>query len=619
MGPLGRRRQVVLFLVAMIAPCVALIVISGNVVRQERELGQRRREAEKARALDQVRDELLIRLERIRLDPQAHSAVALVARVENGAMVLPWDPNPAAERFREETAGGEYGRLVRQAEQLEVAGAELGRSAMLARQAMQAARGGLQSAYARLLYGRVLLKLERKAEAFQELRALLGTPREIVDENGVPVGLYAAEALLGAGVEREASAKAVLAAAEAPGMPSPVACELLARLLKPLGPVLLEKGDAAGQRVAGQIALMQEGEALRSDFSRLRLRADHWVLYGDEPWLVSAGPIGGAEAVVAVRAGAILPAVRDAWNARRWATVDFVTDGPGELLGDAFPGLKATMELSDAAELLRRETWRRQLAYLALLPLIAATTFSAWLLWRDLRREVEVAAVRTQFVSSVSHELKTPLTAIRMFAETLQLRQAWDEAKRSEYAATIVSECERLSRLVEDILAFSKMQQGKKTYRMRPTGLDYVVRSAVRAVDYAMAQQGFELRVKMAGDLPRIRADSDALEQALLNLISNAMKYSGESRTIELEAERRNGEAVIRVRDHGVGMAPEHQARIFEQYYRAPTRENELITGAGLGLALVAHIVKAHGGRIEVESAPGRGSTFSMHLPLEEI
>jgi two-component system, OmpR family, phosphate regulon sensor histidine kinase PhoR len=123
--------------------------------------------------------------------------------------------------------------------------------------------------------------------------------------------------------------------------------------------------------------------------------------------------------------------------------------------------------------------------------------------------------------------------------------------------------------------------------------------------------------VSIENGLSEVRVDRDAIEQAILNLLSNAMKYSGDARTIDLSLLCRDGHAVIRVTDHGIGIDPRDQKRVFEKFYRVDSPENERVTGTGLGLALVAHIVKAHGGRIEVESTPGRGSTFSIYLRLE--
>jgi signal transduction histidine kinase len=135
---------------------------------------------------------------------------------------------------------------------------------------------------------------------------------------------------------------------------------------------------------------------------------------------------------------------------------------------------------------------------------------------------------------------------------------------------------------------------------------------------YPLEQQQFTLNVVVQNGLPPAKVDRDAIEQAILNLLANAVKYSGDARTIGLELARANGEAQIRVVDRGVGISPEEQTKIFEQFYRVPTRDNEGIPGTGLGLTLVRHIAEGHGGRVTVESTPGEGSTFVFHLPLEE-
>jgi len=203
-----------------------------------------------------------------------------------------------------------------------------------------------------------------------------------------------------------------------------------------------------------------------------------------------------------------------------------------------------------------------------------------------------------------------------MFAETLQLGRSTDRKMEAEYLETIIHESERLTRLLNNVLDFSKIEQGKKTYQLRPTSLQEVVLSATRALEY---QQGFELHLQLEDSLPLVEADSDALQQAILNLLINAMKYSGDSRQINLQLARQNGDAVIQVRDSGIGIADEEQPKIFENFYRVMTPQTKSIPGTGLGLALISHIVKAHGGHIEVESALGAGSTFSLHLPIDKV
>ncbi|HET7102037.1 MAG TPA: ATP-binding protein, partial [Terriglobia bacterium] len=253
-----------------------------------------------------------------------------------------------------------------------------------------------------------------------------------------------------------------------------------------------------------------------------------------------------------------------------------------------------------------------------LILVLSVTFFGAYLAWRDLRRELHLAAMRSQFVSSVSHELRTPLAAIRMFAETLRMGRAAGPETQAEYLDTIVDESERLTRLLDNVLDFSKIEREERRYKREPAALPEVVRAAVRTLHYPLSNQGFKLAVEIDESLPPISADIDAMEQAVLNLLTNAMKYSGDSREIHLKLARRNAEAVIQVIDRGIGIPAGEQARIFQKFYRIPTLGNHQVPGTGLGLTLVEHIAKAHGGRVEVESSPGKGSTFSIVLPLEE-
>ena len=144
-----------------------------------------------------------------------------------------------------------------------------------------------------------------------------------------------------------------------------------------------------------------------------------------------------------------------------------------------------------------------------------------------------------------------------------------------------------------------------------------IINTAAQAMQYLLRQQDFHLNVHVQHDLSDIMVDKDAIEQAILNLLSNAMKYSGESREIDLRVQEKDGYAVIEVSDHGIGIELAQQKRIFEKFYRVPSTENRRIPGTGLGLALIYHTVHAHGGRIDVQSVPGKGSTFTIYLPLE--
>ncbi len=362
---------------------------------------------------------------------------------------------------------------------------------------------------------------------------------------------------------------------------------------------------------SSRIAELEQLGGLAKDIGRLRAQVDagaDWVPYGTEPWLVTvtARQSGQPQLVLVVSSRKVAaPGVK---------LLAHVAEG--DVLGDAFPGIGVEWTGSQFAEIgrggLPAAIW---IAGLALV--VGLAIFAGYLLLRDVNRDVRMTEMRSQFVASVSHELKTPLTAIRMFAETLAMGRSRDEHTGSEYLETIVNESERLARLVDNVLDFSKIEQGKKIYRLRPVRLEDVASSAVRAMHFPLAQQGFQLHFSVDEDMPELQADPDAIQQAILNLLTNAMKYSGDSREIDLSLHARNGDAVIEVKDHGLGLAPEEQKHIFEKFYRAPSHENHLIAGTGLGLTLVTHIAKAHHGRVEVESAPGAGSTFSIMLPIE--
>jgi signal transduction histidine kinase len=206
-----------------------------------------------------------------------------------------------------------------------------------------------------------------------------------------------------------------------------------------------------------------------------------------------------------------------------------------------------------------------------------------------------------------------------MFAETLQMGRPADPESRGAYLDTIVNESERLTRLLNNVLEFSRIEQGRKVYRRgEPQALGEIVRSSARAMRYPLEQSRFALRVEVDDDVPSARVDRDAIEQAILNLLTNAMKYSGESREIELRLARLDGEAVIEVTDEGVGIEPGEHERIFERFYRIENGEDGGAPGTGLGLTLVRHIAEGHDGRVTVRSRPGQGSTFSLFIPLEK-
>jgi signal transduction histidine kinase len=382
------------------------------------------------------------------------------------------------------------------------------------------------------------------------------------------------------------------------------------------------------------IQKLDQAMALQNDFLTLKLTSNLgyqneqktplWVLYGNNPWLVSlsASLSERSPFLVAVSAQKIIASLQSDSSFKEAFPVGFhiiPQDSPDGLsLGSNLQGL--TISYTGNQEQMFSTPWSIHPAFylLALLLILGITLFGAYLLWRDVRREVHMAEMRSQFVSSVSHELKTPLTAIRMFAETLRLGRSKDTKTQTEYLDTIVNESQRLTRLLNNVLDFSKIEQGKRLYRPESASLYEIVESVARAMEYPLSQQGFRLDVQTEEGIPNLHVDRDAIEQALLNLLHNAMKYSGESRQIDMHLKKRNSHALIQVIDRGIGIDPQEQKRIFEKFYRIPSPENERIVGTGLGLALVSHIVEAHGGCLELESELGKGSIFSIYLPLEK-
>jgi signal transduction histidine kinase len=247
--------------------------------------------------------------------------------------------------------------------------------------------------------------------------------------------------------------------------------------------------------------------------------------------------------------------------------------------------------------------------------LLAVIVAGAAATWRLMRREAEMAQLKSDFVANVSHDLKTPLSVIRMFGETLEMGRVRDEGQRQEYYRVIARESERLSRLIENVLDFARIEGGRRAYTLAPTAVEPVIRDTLDAFEHPLASEGFKVEVRVPPDLPDVRVDGEAIAQALANLVDNAIKYSGERKALLVEARLVGGELAISVADEGIGIAPEEQGKVFEKFYRAGRSETQGRRGSGVGLALVRHIAEAHGGRASVESALGAGSRFTIWLP----
>jgi len=245
------------------------------------------------------------------------------------------------------------------------------------------------------------------------------------------------------------------------------------------------------------------------------------------------------------------------------------------------------------------------------LAVVVASVFSL----RYTVRQLELAQMKAGFVSNVTHELKTPIALIRLAVETLELKRVRSPEEAEKFLHMIGRETIRLSHLVDNILDFARLEAGQRVFRMEPVPVAQIVEEALETFRPRLEHLGFTLEEQIPEGLPRVNVDGTAITHCVLNLLDNAVKYSKERKLIRVAAGANGDDVWISVTDQGIGIAPADRERVFEKFVRLETGLIHDVKGSGLGLSLVAQILAAHGGRVEVESEPGRGSTFTLHLP----
>lgn len=250
--------------------------------------------------------------------------------------------------------------------------------------------------------------------------------------------------------------------------------------------------------------------------------------------------------------------------------------------------------------------------------LVLAIAAGSWLIVADLQRQTKLARQKTDFVSNVSHELKTPLTSIRIFSELLAEGRVTDEPTRQSYLKIITAEVARLTRLLNNVLDFARIERGEKQYHFRRVDLIALVRAAVDAYRPNLITNGFEVNAAFPNDTVFVQGDPDALHQIVVNLLANAEKYSSTRKeiTVEIRCNQSGVSAEIWVLDRGMGVSPGNEERIFEQFYRAHDSLSSGIQGSGLGLTLARQMARAHGGDVRYAPREGGGSCFIVTLPL---
>lgn len=235
-----------------------------------------------------------------------------------------------------------------------------------------------------------------------------------------------------------------------------------------------------------------------------------------------------------------------------------------------------------------------------------------------LNVELRLNRLKSEFISNVSHELKSPLTSIRMMTEMLYRNRVATEERKSAYYSAMLEESEHLSHLIDNILDFSRMDEDRKKYNFIDVDLNELIGKFLESSRERLAESGFKVRYDHPDGLPLIRADRDAILQVIYNLFDNAIKFSGISRQIDLILMTGNNELVFCVRDYGIGIPLKDQEKIFDRFYRGFDPQRLGIRGSGIGLTIVKKIVEDHGGHLYVESMPGQGSTFTVNIPMND-
>jgi anti-sigma regulatory factor (Ser/Thr protein kinase)/tetratricopeptide (TPR) repeat protein len=247
---------------------------------------------------------------------------------------------------------------------------------------------------------------------------------------------------------------------------------------------------------------------------------------------------------------------------------------------------------------------------------IGIISLGIFIIYRDIRREEELSKMKSEFISNVSHELKTPIAAIRLLADNLRESRIETEARRREYYQLISKEGARLSHLIENILDFSRIEERRKAFRLEKHDLSQIVNDAVCQFKSLLEERAQTISVDITEALPEVLVDSDAIALAVFNLLDNAVKYSERDTPICVRVRRNDNSLCIEVEDHGIGISKMEQGKIFEKFYRIHENEGKKIPGSGIGLTLVREIAQAHNGQANVHSQLGVGSTFQILLPI---
>jgi signal transduction histidine kinase len=398
-----------------------------------------------------------------------------------------------------------------------------------------------------------------------------------------------------------------------------------------------QREDAAGQ--ARQVLRGLLGRPLPRERP-----AEFWISSGDQAYLALTAPQPGGWEVILLPRKFLMDSLQAAfWRAgtlpgyagavleiaggrRRFPRDDgrgveypVLASADGALrVGSASHPVTLRLDLANPAPLYAQYAQRRRLIEGAIVSAAVTALIGLVTLWVNHRRQARLAEMKSNFVSSVSHELRAPLAAVRLMAESLESGRASNPERQREYYRLIVQECRRLSGMVENVLDFARIDQGRQSYRFEPVDATALVRHTVMVMQPNADQRGIRLVIVDPPDSPSLQPtwDGPAVEQSLVNLLDNAIQHSPEGGEVRIEMETCGNALRLWVRDRGPGIPRSDHARIFDRFYRRGQELRRETKGAGIGLSIVKHVAEGHGGRVLVESEVGSGSSFALELPL---
>jgi len=287
-----------------------------------------------------------------------------------------------------------------------------------------------------------------------------------------------------------------------------------------------------------------------------------------------------------------------------------------EFFEDNFPPWKIEVFRSEG-EALGALDIKRNFYFWTILTLVIVLISGSVLISRTIAHEMAVLKLKSDFVSSVSHEFKSPLTSIKALTERLRDGKVKDSDRMKQYFSVITQDVDRLTQLVRNILDFSKIEEGKKEYEFLETDMTQLVTQQIEFFKRSECAKGLEIQIRISEDIPHLDVDKEAISQALNNLLDNAVKFSSDRKEIEVNLKKDDTSVIIEVRDWGIGIPPPDLDKIFDKFYQGRNTLPQSVKGTGLGLTLVKHTVEAHGGRMVVKSRFGEGSIFSIILPTQ--